>query len=740
MANPVPGSNSCTGRGFDSGDGNNSLSTIGFSTVVNAASVTSPSAVAGEKRHAEGNAATNSSGTKRKRLEDKIATSPAQVFVVHDNNSRGASGKSGGGGKSASRQQNGIDSYFKNSAQQQEITPPPQPKATAPPPSAVSRPAASSSLLSKLSPQVIATDVKGSPGQPRPRTDATASSHARRQREEGRGGRLSGEFVAAGDSTAALAAAQATIEQLTADLEKERQQHTGAKSLTTALQGELTRRHKAEEEASKTRRSREEGVAKTLTSLLSEMAAAKRRATRQKLAADAQILGRWISTSSRMGGPSFGQQPQWEDGQAMKDLEARTAAVAQRRKDLAERKNKASLAAATVTSSGTESLAAKLEAVQDEAALEVHIIELDKEVEELEEEKRSLESRKALFGIELRRVSHEDMSQLSKTATLGEWRGMGRFVLQSLLGRGGFSEVWKAYDLQEMQEVAVKIHQFALDWGDDRRHSYIKHATREFKIQKTLIHPRIVRLLDVFEINNNTFATVLELCDGTALDTILKQVGCLPEKRARAILLQIMCGVLYLSVPDDETGRAGVIHYDLKPANILLDKDGDVKITDFGLSKFSVGDEGAGPELTSMELTSQGAGTLHYLPPECFMNCDGGVRISTKNKIDVWSIGVIFYQMLYGRRPFGEGQTQEAILRDSTMLRATTINFPPIAPKPLGAPRGTCCDVSEEAKNFTRACLTYSQADRPDITQLAAHTYLTRNVAVANSRLSMGGR
>jgi tousled-like kinase len=277
-----------------------------------------------------------------------------------------------------------------------------------------------------------------------------------------------------------------------------------------------------------------------------------------------------------------------------------------------------------------------------------------------------------------------------------------RYVLQYLLGKGGFSEVWNAFDLSEFREVGVKIHQLDSRWSDAKKDNFTKHVSREYEIHRNVRHPRIVSLYDVFEIDTNSFATVLECCRGKDLDMLLKARRRLPERDARAILLQILSG------PSADGSRQGIIHYDLKPGNILFDDNGDAKITDFGLSKIVDAPDPA----DSMELTSQGAGTYWYLPPECF-TMEDNVRIS--NKVDVWSIGVIFYQMLFGKRPFGDGKTQEKILADQTMLNAREVIFPDKT------------EVSAECKEFLRTCLTYEQAFRPTIAQLCENPYILQH-------------
>ena len=262
--------------------------------------------------------------------------------------------------------------------------------------------------------------------------------------------------------------------------------------------------------------------------------------------------------------------------------------------------------------------------------------------------------------------------------------------------------MWQSFDLKSGDNVAVKIHQLDPRWSDDKKANYTKHVSREYLIHKEVRHARIVSLFDVFEIDHNSFATVLEYCKGTDLDSLLKSQKCLPERDARAILLQILIGTRYLNTPS--ANRQGIIHYDLKPGNILFDEYGDAKITDFGLSKIVDSDDG-----DSLELTSQGAGTYWYLPPECFV-VDRSVKIS--NKVDCWSIGIIYYQMLFGKRPFGDGQSQDKVLSNHTILNAKEVHFPE-TPK-----------ISNEAKIFIRELLTANQMLRPDIKSACEHTYL----------------
>ena len=141
---------------------------------------------------------------------------------------------------------------------------------------------------------------------------------------------------------------------------------------------------------------------------------------------------------------------------------------------------------------------------------------------------------------------------------------------------------------------------------------------------------------------NNLMVFELEYCTGPELAAYLRKQGCLEESRAKLIMKQLFSALDYMSKLKER-----IIHYDLKPSNIMF-HEGVVKILDFGLSKIMHGED------TRMDLTSQGIGTYWYLPPETFEDFDP--KISAK--VDVWSLGVIFFELLYGRKPFGHGIPQ----------------------------------------------------------------------------------
>ncbi|KAL4420566.1 hypothetical protein ABPG75_010222 [Micractinium tetrahymenae] len=451
--------------------------------------------------------------------------------------------------------------------------------------------------------------------------------------------------------------------------------------------------------------SRDESVRSALLCLCVKAARQERELTLQRLQAAAPRLG---CLGVRRHGIHV--QEVWEEGQAFKDVHTKLRALAQQRESIEAARKAAKkrlplpgqVLPAAAAGGGSEAAAPGSMLHPDDWVVQEEIYKqrlaaLKREEDMLRSELARLEAEKVAHISELKCAKDEEASRFSSFPVLH-----GRYLLLKLLGRGGFSEVFKAFDLVDLREVACKIHQLNSQWTEARKASYVKHSVREYHIHKELKHPRIVSLVDIFEIDNNTFATVLELVEGGDLDAYCKLHETLPEKEAKTIVAQILAGLVYLN-----TKPRSVIHYDLKPANILFDRNGECKITDFGLSK--VVDEG---QTQGMELTSQGAGTYWYLPPECFVMKPGAAPIIS-NKVDVWSVGVIFYQMLFGRRPFGHEQSQEQILRNEVMLNAREVAFP------------TRPAISPECKDFIRRCLAYRQEDRLDVHAAAAHPYMS---------------
>ena len=324
-------------------------------------------------------------------------------------------------------------------------------------------------------------------------------------------------------------------------------------------------------------------------------------------------------------------------------------------------------------------------------------------VKRLNEEAAALEAEKNALAVARNAWLHEaKLLAMQPVATSEVLKG--RYVKRLILGSGGFAEVWKAFDLREVRDVAIKIVRIKDHASQAVQGELLMRAQRECEIQKKFSeHAHIVQLYDYFYLDedSHSFATVLEYCPGEDLDRFIKKhQGGVDEKDAKPYLLQILSGLLHLNVGTNET----VIHYDLKPANILLDATGAVKIADFGLSKVFKTSQ---VDASGIELTSVGAGTNWYLPPEVLSH-NAGQKISSK--VDVWSCGVLYFELLYGKRPYGDGVAQDVFRLQQLWDKPLTFD--------------ETRKVSEEAKNFIRRCLTHNVEARPTVLDLCSDVYV----------------
>ena len=303
---------------------------------------------------------------------------------------------------------------------------------------------------------------------------------------------------------------------------------------------------------------------------------------------------------------------EWQPGASFQQLEIKRLQLEQKKQTIKDKKKeilkeKAQLKT-KMSSQGisapitTPQYVEKLEALTFvEENLRYQLTTIKKEINQLLNTKEQLTLEFQIHSKHVRLISAQEISKFKDHPVLKD-----RYVLQNLLGRGGFSEVYAAYDLEKHQIVACKIHQLDENWTENKKSNYLKHAIREYSIHKIVNNERVVRLYDVFEIHSSCFCTILEYCPDGDLDWRLKCKKYFSEKEARCIMVQIIEGLRYLSTLDKP-----VIHYDLKPGNILFNNR-EVKLTDFGLSKIL-----ESPSST-VDLTSQGTGTYWYLPPECF--------------------------------------------------------------------------------------------------------------------------
>ncbi|MCR4901917.1 MAG: Stk1 family PASTA domain-containing Ser/Thr kinase [Butyrivibrio sp.] len=207
-----------------------------------------------------------------------------------------------------------------------------------------------------------------------------------------------------------------------------------------------------------------------------------------------------------------------------------------------------------------------------------------------------------------------------------------RYEVLEKIGTGGMSDVYKAKDHKLNRYVAVKILKQEFSENDN----FVSKFRVEAQAAAGLMHPNIVNVYDVGD-ENGIYYIVMELVEGITLKKYIEKKSRLTVKEAVSIAIQVAMGL-------EAAHNNNIIHRDIKPQNIIISKEGKVKVTDFGIAKAA----------TSNTITSNVMGSVHYTSPE---QARGGYSDA---KSDIYSLGITLYEMLTGRVPFN-GDTTVAI-------------------------------------------------------------------------------
>ena len=208
----------------------------------------------------------------------------------------------------------------------------------------------------------------------------------------------------------------------------------------------------------------------------------------------------------------------------------------------------------------------------------------------------------------------------------------GRYEIQELIGTGGMSDVYRAKDNKLNRNVAVKV--LKQEFSENRE--FVAKFRREAEAAANLMHPNIVTVYDVGEDNGISYI-VMELVDGYTLKQYIEKKSRLTINECISIAIPIASGI-------EAAHNNGIIHRDIKPQNVIISKDGKVKVTDFGIAKTT----------TSNTISSNVMGSVHYTSPE---QARGGF---SDEKSDIYSLGITLFEMVTGRVPFN-GDTTVAI-------------------------------------------------------------------------------
>ena len=234
----------------------------------------------------------------------------------------------------------------------------------------------------------------------------------------------------------------------------------------------------------------------------------------------------------------------------------------------------------------------------------------------------------------------------------------GRYALREVLGRGGMGVVWLATDQRLERPVAVKEVTFALHLSDHERRMLRERTMREARTAARLDHPSVTSVYDVVEEDGRPWV-IMELVESCSLQQVIDGQGPLPWPAVARIGLDVLAGLT-------AAHRAGIVHRDVKPANVLVAPDGRACLTDFGIAT-ATGD----PAITT---TGAIIGSPSYMAPERANGEPPGPAV------DLWSLGATLYTAVEGRQAFARGEPMATLMAVVTEEPPPPVNAGPIEP------------------------------------------------------------
>lgn len=232
-----------------------------------------------------------------------------------------------------------------------------------------------------------------------------------------------------------------------------------------------------------------------------------------------------------------------------------------------------------------------------------------------------------------------------------------RYTILNLIGQGGMADVYLAHDEILNREVAIKVLRPKL--SEDPM--TLVRFTREASAASRLSHPNVVDIYDVGE-SDGLHYIVMEYIRGQTLKQLIVRRGALDYREALSMMKQLISAVV-------SAHHHQIIHRDIKPQNILVKSDGTLKITDFGIAIAN----------GSVSLTHNNAvmGSAHYLSPESAQG------MMPDEKVDIYSMGIVFYELLTGQVPFRGNNPAEIALKHMTEPLPSLRRFNPQIPQAL---------------------------------------------------------